>query len=77
MGIRAVVAILILNAAIKLVKAVPKTIFSLIAFLAAVALTFIFPSLNSIFLILGGFALGILLYAIILKPKNKEKKEEE
>ena len=77
MGIRAVVAILILNAAIKLFKAVPKTIFSLIVFLAVCALTFIFPSVSSIFFILGGFALGILLYAIILKPQDEEPKEEE
>lgn len=68
MGIRCVVAVLILNAAIKLVKVAPKTIYSLVIFLLAIALTFIFPSVSSIYFILAGFGLGILWYAVINKP---------
>ena len=77
MGIRCAVAILILSAAIRLAKAAPRTIYSLVIFLLAIALTFIFPSVSSIYFILAGFGLGILWYAVINKPKDEAKKEEK
>ena len=77
MGIRCVVAILILNAAIKLVKVAPKTIFSLVIFLLAIVLTFIFPGISSIYFILAGFVLGILWYALITYKKEPPKQEEQ
>ena len=77
MGIRCAVAILILSAAIRLAKAAPRTIYSLVIFLLAIALTFIFPSVSSIYFILAGFGLGILWYAVINKPKDEVKEEKE
>lgn len=76
-GIRSVVAILILSAAIKLAKACPKNIFSLVIFLITIALVFIFPSVSTIYFILGGFVLGILWYALINKPKEEPAPVEE
>lgn len=76
-GIRCVVAMLILSAVIKLTKACPKNIFSLIVFALTVALTFIFPNVSSIYFIIAGFALGILWYALINKPKEEPSKEDE
>lgn len=77
MGIRCVVAVLILNAAIKLVKVAPKTIFSLVIFLLAIVLTFIFPGVSSIYFILAGFVLGILWYALITYKKEPPKQAEQ
>ena len=76
MGIRCAVAMLILSAAIRLAKVAPKTIYSLVIFLLAVALTFIFPSVSSIYFILAGFGLGILWYVVINKPKEEPVAEE-
>ena len=69
-GIRAVVGVLILNAAIKLIKNTPKNLVSLIVFLLAISLTFIFPNVSTIYFIILGFIFGVVWYAIINKPKE-------
>lgn len=75
MGIRSMVAILILNAVIKLGKSTPKNVFSLVIFLAALVLTFIFPNVSTVYFLIAGFVLGILWYVVINKPKVKEGEE--
>ena len=69
-GIRAVVGVLILNAALKLFKKTPKTLTTLIVFTLAISLTFIFPSVSTIYFILLGFLFGIVWYAMLNKPKE-------
>ncbi len=69
-GIRAVVGVLILNAALKLFKKTPKNLVTLIVFLLSISLTFIFPSVSTIYFILLGFLFGIIWYAVINKPKE-------
>jgi chromate transporter len=72
MGIRSMVAILILNAVLKLAKSTPKNVFSLVIFLIALVLTFIFPNISTVYFLLAGFILGILWYVFINKPKKEE-----
>ena len=67
-GIRAVVGVLILNAAIKLAKSTPKTLVSLLVFLVSIILTFVFPSVSTIYFILFGFLFGIIWYVLVNKP---------
>jgi chromate transporter len=69
-GIRAVVGVLILNAALKLFKKTPKNFVTLIVFLLSISLTFVFPSVSTIYFILLGFLFGIIWYAVINKPKE-------
>lgn len=69
-GIRAVVGVLILNAALKLFKKTPKNLVTLIVFLLSISLTFVFPSVSTIYFILLGFLFGIIWYAVINKPKE-------
>lgn len=69
-GIRAVVGVLILNAAIKLAKSAPKNVVSLLIFLLAIILTFVFPSVSTIYFILFGFLFGVIWYALINKPNK-------
>ena len=72
MGIRSMVAILILNAVLKLAKSTPKNVFSLVIFLIALVLTFVFPNISTVYFLLAGFILGILWYVFINKPKKEE-----
>lgn len=72
MGIRSVVAILILNAIMKLSKNTPKTALTLSIFLVALVLTFVFPSVSTIYFILAGFAVGIISHLITSRKKGEE-----
>ncbi len=86
MGIKACVAILILNAGIKLIKNVKKNVFSIIVLLIAFMLCLFVSAISTVYIILGGLIIGVAYYSIqemITKKKNKtqeqnkEEKEEE
>lgn len=86
MGIKACVAILILNAGIKLIKNVKKNVFSIIVLLIAFMLCLFVNAISTVYIILGGLIIGVAFYSIqemITKKKNKtqeqnkEEKEEE
>ena len=72
MGIRAGVVTLILNAVIKLGKSCPKSVFSLIVFLAAFVLS-TFLHADSHLVLLGSAVLGIIYYAVLGVEKGGAK----
>lgn len=77
MGIRAGVAVLILNAALKMSKHFPKTKTSYILLAIAIIASLIFD-IKTIYIIIFGIAAGIITSAIITKVnKTKEIKEGE
>lgn len=77
MGIRAGVAVLILNAALKMSKHFPKTKTSYILLAIAIIASLIFD-IRTIYIIIFGIAAGIITSAIITKVnKTKEIKEGE
>lgn len=69
-GIRVAVIVLIINAAIKLGKLVPKNILNL-SILVMIALLSIFTPINVIFLLLSAMAVGIIAN-VITDRKNKK-----
>ncbi len=69
-GIKACVGILVLNSGIKIIKKCKKNIFSLVLFILTICLTFVFD--KTVFIILGGLALGIIYYSIEEHIKNKK-----
>lgn len=69
-GIRVAVVVLIINAAFKLGKVVPRTAFNIVLFGIAAALA-IFTSINVIFILLGAMALGIIFDLITNRDKLK------
>lgn len=77
MGIKACVAILILNAGLKLIKNVKRNIFSIVMLLIAFSLCLFVDAISTVYIILGGLIIGVVYYSIseIIK-KKKETKEE-
>lgn len=69
-GIRVAVVVLIINAALKLGKVVPRTAFNLVMFGIAAALA-IFTSINVIFILLGAMAVGIIFNLIANRSRLK------
>lgn len=75
LGIKACVAILILNAGIKLLKNVRKNVYSIIIIFASFGISLFLPFIKTVYVILGGIILGVIVYTIIElinKKKNKE-----
>lgn len=70
-GIKACVAIMILNAGIKLFKHVKRNVFSFIMLCISFALALFVPSISTIYIILSGLVIGIAYYAIAEAIRNK------
>ena len=78
MGIKACVAILILNAGIKLIKNVKRNVFSIIVLLIAFMLCLFVNAISTVYIILCGLIIGVGFYSIqelINKKKNKTQEE--
>lgn len=75
-GANAAVAILILNAALKLFKKCEKSLYTYIALAVSIALGLIFMifSVNTVIIIILGLIVGVIYYAIL---DNKNKKLEQ
>jgi chromate transporter len=71
MGIRSGVAILILNAVIKLSKHCPKTIYSLLIVVATFLVAVLFTNISTIYIILSGMVLGIIYFSVLEKINRK------
>ncbi len=69
-GIRVAVVVLIINAALKLGKVVPRTLFNIVLFGIAAALA-IFTSINVVFILLGAMVVGIIANLITNRSKLK------
>ena len=76
MGIKACVAILILNAGIKLLKNVKKNVFSVVVLLIAFFLCLFVNAISTVYIILGGLIIGVLYYSIAETIKKKKEKKE-
>ena len=79
LGIKACVAILILNAGLKLLKNVKKNVYSVIIILVAFLISLFFSFIKTVYIILGGIILGVVVYTIwehIQNKKNKDDSEE-
>ena len=77
MGIKACVAILILNAGIKLLKNVKRNVFSVIVLLTAFALCLFVSAISTVYIILGGLIIGVTYYSIETAVRNKKEKSKE
>lgn len=80
MGIKACVAILILNAGIKLIKNVKKNIFSIVILLIAFMLCLFVSAISTVYIILGGLIIGVAYYSIqelLIKKKNKTQEQNK
>ena len=77
LGIKACVAILILNAGLKLLKNVKKNIFSVLILLIAFFLCLFVNAISTVYIILGGLLIGIIYYSIAEAVKKKHEKKEE
>ncbi len=77
MGIKACVAILILNAGIKLLKNVKRNVFSCLVLLIAFSLCLFVPVISTVYIILGGLIIGVAYYSIEERIKTKKQKEQE
>ena len=75
MGIKACVAILILNAGIKLLKNVKQNVFSILVLLIAFGLCLFVPAISTVYIILSGLIIGVAYYSIEASIKNKKQKE--
>lgn len=72
-GVSGAVIALFVKALIKMLKSGVTDLPSALFFIAAAALVFLVPSLNVIFIILGGGALGFVLYFLILRRGRRLK----
>ena len=77
MGIKACVAILILNAGIKLIKNVKRNVFSVIVLLIAFMLCLFVNAISTVYIILGGLLIGVIYYSIEEAIKKKRVKQED
>lgn len=77
MGIKACVAILILNAGIRLLKNVKRNVFSCLVLLIAFSLCLFVPVISTVYIILGGLIIGVAYYSIEERIKTKKQKEQE
>ena len=64
MGIKACVAVMILNSAIKLFKHVKRNVFSFIVLAIAFLLALFVPAISTVYIILAGLVIGVAYYAI-------------
>ena len=77
MGIKACVAILILNAGIKLIKNVKRNIFSIVVLLIAFMLCLFVNAISTVYIILGGLIIGVGYYSILEAINKKKQKTQE
>lgn len=77
MGIRAAVAVLILKSVYNLFKKTKKYWFSYMLMVAAVIVSLCFPKLSTIYILLGGAVIGIIIQIILAKIEDKKKKPDE
>ena len=73
-GIKCAVAILILNAGIKLFKNVKKNFYSYFVLLLAMFLSLFVKEIKTVYIIMSGLVLGILFYTIYNSIKDKKSK---
>ena len=66
-GVSGAVIALFIKSLIKMIKSGLVDIYTVVIFVAAAVLIFVFPSLNVIFIILGGGVIGLVLYYFILR----------
>ena len=66
-GISGAVVALFIKSLVRMLKNGVVDVWTLILFVAAAVLIFVFPSLNVIFIILGGGVVGFLVYYVILR----------
>ncbi len=81
MGIKAAVALLILTAGLRMLKKMKKTWYSIPVFILITSALIVFDlfalNFSSVFLILGGAALGFFLFYLLPIIKKKTKKESD
>ena len=81
MGIKAAVALLILTAGLRMLKKMKKTWYSIPVFILIMSALIVFDlfalNFSSVFLILGGAALGFFLFYLFPIIKKKTKKESD
>ncbi|MFA6644807.1 MAG: chromate transporter [Bacilli bacterium] len=81
MGIKAAVALLILTAGLRMLKKMKKTWYSIPVFIIITSALIVFDlfalNFSSVFLILGGAALGFFLFYLLPIIKKKTKKESD
>ena len=77
MGIKACVAILILNAGIKLLKNVKKNVFSILVLLIAFMLCLFVNAISTVYIIIGGLVVGVLYYTIAESIRKKKDKKDD
>ena len=77
MGIKACVAILILNAGIKLLKNVKKNVFSVLVLLIAFMLCLFVNAISTVYIIIGGLVVGVLYYTIAESIRKKKDKKDD
>ncbi len=81
MGIKAAVALLILTAGLRMLKKMKKTWYSIPVFILITSALIVFDlfalNFSSVFLILGGAALGFFLFYLFPIIKKKTKKESD
>jgi chromate transporter len=66
-GVSGAVIALFIRSLIKMIKSGLVDVYTVVIFVAAAVLIFVFPSLNVIFIILGGGIVGFVLYYVILR----------
>ena len=76
MGIKACVAILILNAGLKLLKNVKKNVFSCVILLVAFLLCLFVSAISTVYIIIAGLVIGVGYYSIAESIKKKKEKKE-
>lgn len=72
MGIKACVAVLILNAGLKLLKNVKRNIYSVLILLGAFFISLFVEAISTIYIILTGLLLGVIVYTIYEHIKKKK-----
>lgn len=81
MGIKAAVALLILTAGLRMLKKMKKTWYSIPVFILIMSALIVFDlfalNFSSVFLILGGAALGFFLFYLLPIIKKKTKKDSD
>ena len=75
-GVSGAVVALFVSALFKMSRKNVKDKFGLLIFLLAAAIIFIFPSLNVIYVILGGGLFGFLIYTLLL-PRMERRKHHD
>ena len=75
MGIRCAVGVLILFAAIKIFKGNQKYWYTYVLLAIAVVIMLCFPNISTIYIIIGGGIIGLLINLLAFKNQNKKKVE--